>query len=85
MQPCYYDGDYILVMRYGQRRPRQGDDVLLQHRDFGTVLKRIESIKNGRLRLQGLNRLSADAAALGTVNMKDCRGLRRVAMRIARR
>lgn len=85
MQPCYRDGDYLLITRYRRRRPRPGDDVVFEHPDFGTLLKRIDSIESGRLQLRGLNPLSADAAALGTVDIAVCSGLRRVAWQFSRR
>lgn len=85
MQPSYRDGDYLLVARYRRRRPRPGDDVVFVHPDFGTLLKRIDIVESGRLRLRGLNPLSADAAALGTVDIAVCSGLSRVVWQFPRR
>ena len=85
MSPSYRDGDYVLTMRYGRRRPRIGDDVVFAHPDYGRVLKRIDRIDNGNLVFKGLNALSAESAALGCVSIAKCADLARVAIRIPRR
>ena len=78
MRPRYRDGDYLLISRYRCRKPRPGDDVVFSHPDFGPLVKRIASIENGRLRLRGLNALSADQAVLGSLDTADYPDLRRV-------
>ncbi|MEM9208272.1 MAG: S24/S26 family peptidase [Pseudomonadota bacterium] len=85
MSPSYHDGDYVLTVRYGRRRPRIGDDVVFEHPDFGTVLKRIHRIRGGQLSFTGLNGLSAAPEALGTVSASAAADLDRVAFRLSGR
>ncbi len=82
MAPSYRDGDYVLTLRYGRRRPRVGDDVVFVHPDFGRLLKRIERIQDGVMNFTGTNALSADSAALGSVSLAACASVGRVAFRI---
>ncbi len=82
MSPSYHDGDYVLTVRYGRRRPRVGDDVVFEHPDFGTVLKRIQRIQDGNLTFTGLNSLSAAPEALGNIGIAACSDMDRVAVRI---
>jgi hypothetical protein len=81
MAPSYRDGDYVLTMRYGRRRPRVGDDVVFMHPDFGRLLKRVERIQDGFMSFTGTNALSADSAALGAVSLSSCSSVARVALR----
>ena len=81
MLPRYRDGDFVVTARYGRRRPQPGDDVVFMHPDFGMLLKRIERVDDGRLTLRGLNILSADPAALGSVDIGAATELRRVTLR----
>ena len=85
MSPSYHDGDYVLTLRYGRRRPRVGDDVVFEHPDYGTVLKRVDRIRDGNLSFAGLNSLSAAPEALGTVSVNACANLGRVALRLPSR
>ena len=82
MAPDYQDGDYVLTIPYGRRRPRVGDDVVFVHPDFGRLLKRVERIQDGVMSFTGINALSADSAALGTISLSSCASLGRVAVRI---
>lgn len=67
MSPSYRDGDYVLTLRYGRRRPRVGDDVVYSDPDLGLLLKRVDHLDHTGLTVRGLNTLSADSASLGPV------------------
>ena len=81
MWPRYRDGDYLLTLGYGRRRPRPGDDVVFRHPDMGLMLKRISRIKDGRLSFRGLNRLSVEQTAMGTAGVEALPLLHRVMLR----
>lgn len=69
MSPQYQTSDYVLVARPMWRRMRlkAGDDVVVRHNVFGTIIKRIKAIHHDRLQLTGLHELSADSDAMGAV------------------
>ena len=81
MWPRYRDGDYLLTLGYGCRRPQPGDDVVFRHPDMGLILKRISRIKDGRLSFRGLSRLSVEQAVLGHADIEACSLLQRVMFR----
>ncbi len=82
MLPSYRNGDFLLVGRYRFRKPKMGDDIVFHHANLGSLVKRIDAIDAGRIRVKGLNPLSTEPAGLGTLAASDSQSLERVLLRI---
>lgn len=78
MSPRYRDGDYLLVGRYRFRQPRPGDDIVFQHADLGSLVKRVDKVESGCIRVSGLNTLSTEPTALGPIPAASAQSLERV-------
>ena len=85
MRPVYADGDFLLVGGRRHKRPAIGDDIVVEHQDYGPVLKRVTDVELDRLRLRGLNLLSAESAALTIPLNATYKGHRRVLWHVPRR
>ena len=51
MCPNYNAADYVVIVRPLWRRLRAGDDVVARHPVFGTIFKRVDSLRGEQLRL----------------------------------
>ena len=67
MWPRYRSADYVLVARPLWRQLRVGDDIVSNHPDFGTILKRITAIEHDHLLLTGLNSSSTSTENIGRI------------------
>lgn len=82
MLPRYRNGDFLLVGRYRFRKPKPGDDVVFEHADLGQLVKRIEYVEAGRIRVRGLSKLSTESASLGALPLGNGQHLERVLLHI---
>ncbi|MEM7405004.1 MAG: S24/S26 family peptidase [Pseudomonadota bacterium] len=67
MSPTLLDGDYVIGRRPSRRRPvRTGDVVIVDHRQFGRMVKRVCSIDaDGAARVSGDNASSTSSVDIG--------------------
>ncbi len=74
MCPNYNAADYVVIVRPLWRRLRAGDDVVARHPVFGTIFKRVDSLRGEQLRLKGLDVRSTSSAEIGWVACADVLG-----------
>lgn len=73
MQPCFHQGDYILVsLRI--KKLGVGEDIVCMHPHFGLMLKRIINIQSDGFNISGLNSLSTSQEILGKIHKEDVIG-----------
>jgi nickel-type superoxide dismutase maturation protease len=76
MQPSFCCGDFVIAYRRRHSVFKQGDVVVVEHAQFGKIIKRIFTIENGgSLLLVGDNiSASTDTLALGSIQPKQVLG-----------
>ena len=76
MLPNFYCGDFVIAFRLFHSVFKQGDVVVVEHAQFGKIIKRIITIENGgTLLLVGDNlAASTDTLTLGSVQRKQVLG-----------
>jgi len=76
MLPNFYCGDFVIAYRLFHSVFKQGDVVVVEHAQFGKIIKRIITIENGgTLLLVGDNlAASTDTLALGSIQPKQVLG-----------
>ncbi|MCF6275000.1 MAG: hypothetical protein L3J05_04475 [Robiginitomaculum sp.] len=65
MSPALSGGDYVVTIK--PRSVRPGFVYVLNHSDFGQIVKRLESIEDGRYYFAGDNPKSTPGAVIGPV------------------
>jgi nickel-type superoxide dismutase maturation protease len=76
MLPKFYCGDFVLAYRRFHSVFKQGDVVVVEHAQFGKIIKRIITIENGgTLLLVGDNiAVSTDTFTLGSIQPEQVLG-----------
>ena len=73
MSPLLPDGSYVIFRRARKLAP--GDTVLVEHPQFGPIVKNIARINtDGRLALEGISPASTSSAKLGLISPECIRG-----------
>ena len=72
MTPTLMPGDYMIITK--ARSLRQGFVILVEHPKYGSIVKRIKSIEDGQLSLEGDGVDSTSTEAMGIVNLSAVRG-----------
>ena len=84
MNPWAQSGDYLLLGRFYPRHARPGRVVVVEHAEFGTIVKRILDVTaDGSLRLTGDASVSSSVKAIGDVPIERVIG--RVLLRVRSR
>lgn len=65
MEPMLHPDSFALFRP--TRRVRQGDIVLVDHAEFGLIVKQVDRIAGGHFRLTGLSPLSTTTDRMGPV------------------
>ena len=78
MAPTLSPGDYLIVTK--ARTLRSGFVVLVDHPRFGTIVKRVTSVSDQFVGLQGDGPESTSSDALGHVALKQIKGRARLAI-----
>lgn len=66
MRPTLLPGDYIIVTKARSLRP--GFVVLVDHSEFGVIIKRIKSMNEDSLRLEGDGHVTSSTREMGDVS-----------------
>jgi len=72
MRPTLLPGDYIIVTKARSIRP--GFVVLVDHSEFGVIVKRVQSIQNDSLRLKGDGHVTSTTLEMGDVPLSHVIG-----------
>ena len=78
MEPMLTDGSVALFRRplFRACQAERGDIVLVDHPDFGVIVKRVRSVgADGAVALEGTSPASTPASMLGSVNSERLRGV----------
>ena len=67
MEPDLHNGDYIVVLTVFLNRLRLGDRVVINHPQFGRIVKEICDVGVDGYRVRGLNQHSTDSRSLGLI------------------
>ena len=81
MEPDLNDGDYIVVLSLFLNRLRLDDWVVIQHPQFGNIVKQICGVSSEGYKVKGLSKYSTDTESLGVIRQNMIRG--KVLLRIA--
>jgi len=65
MRPTLLPGDYIIVTKARSLRP--GFVVLVDHSEFGVIVKRVKSVNKDSLRLEGDGHVTTTTMEMGDV------------------
>lgn len=76
MLPSFCCGDFVIIYRRAHSTFKQGDVVVVDHAEFGKIIKRILAVRNdGCLLLVGDNLMaSTDTFTLGSIQPKQVLG-----------
>ena len=66
MSPTLAPGDYMIVTKARAFRP--GFVVLVDHPKYGSIVKRVKSVEDGQLNLEGDGAKSTSTEAMGLVS-----------------
>ena len=72
MAPTLMPGDYMIVTKARSLRP--GFVILVDHPKYGLIVKRIKSVEDAQLSLEGDGAESTATEALGLVNLSAVKG-----------
>lgn len=76
LYPAYQDGDFVLISKipilFGRLKP--GDTVVFRHPVYGTLIKQVQSLDGGELRVIGLVEESIDSRVFGPIRVQDVIG-----------
>ena len=72
MAPTLMPGDYMIIIKARTLRP--GFVVLVDHPKYGTIVKRVKSIENDEISLEGDGPDSTSTEAMGSIHVKAVRG-----------
>lgn len=72
MTPALTAGDYMIITKAWTLRP--GFVVLVDHPKYGTIVKRVKSLENDEISLEGDGPDSTTTDAMGLVDIKVVRG-----------
>lgn len=72
MMPTLAPGDYMITTKARSLRP--GFVILVEHPKYGTIVKRIISVEDGQLSLEGDGADSTSTEAMGLINSTDVLG-----------
>lgn len=79
MRPTLTPGDYIIVTKARSLRP--GFVVLVDHSEFGVIIKRVQSINKDSLRLEGDGHVTSSTLEIGNVPLSRVVGRARWAIK----
>ena len=65
MSPDFLPGDFVIVWRHPWQRWQTGDDVVINHREYGITIKRICAIAKDGYSLTGLHPDSVTPREIG--------------------
>ena len=82
MEPDLNDGDYIVVLSLFLNRLRLDDWVVIQHPQFGNIVKQICDVSSNGFRVKGLSQYSTDSESFGLIRQDMIQG--KVLLRIAK-
>lgn len=72
IRPTLAPGDYLIVTK--ARALRAGFVVLVDHPEYGSIVKRVKSVSGDNVRLSGDNLDSTSSEALGDIPMACVKG-----------
>lgn len=72
MRPTLIPGDYIIVTKARSIRP--GFVVLVNHSEFGVIVKRVKSVDKNSLRLEGDGHVTSTTLEMGDVPLSNVIG-----------
>jgi signal peptidase I len=66
MFPYLFDGDYVLgkAIRRGEKL-FPGECIELLHPDYGSIIKTVSSVQNGKIKVTGRSKLSSETDQIG--------------------
>lgn len=79
MAPTLAPGDYMIITKARALRP--GFVVLVEHPKYGTIVKRVKSVEDGVIRLEGDGPESTSTDAMGQVSLYAVKGRARWAIK----
>ena len=65
MSPDFLPGDFVIVLRHPWQRWHSGDDVVINHPQYGITIKRIYGIEENAVHLTGLHPDSVTPREIG--------------------
>lgn len=71
MLPVLTPGDYVVLIKWPIK---VGDIVVVKHRSFGEIIKRVTALENEKITLAGENPKSTSSESIGKVVKKDLLG-----------
>ena len=74
MEPDLNDGDYIVVLSLFLNRLQLDDWVVIQHPQFGNIVKQICGVSSEGYKVKGLSQYSTDTESLGVIRQNMIRG-----------
>ena len=78
MDPDFKEGDFVLLVTlpYVLRHLKIGDNIVFDHKSYGTLIKRIASFdpETAEAYVEGTRPGSLDSRRLGTINREKIRG-----------
>ena len=80
MEPDLHDGDYIVVLLAFLNSLKVDDWVIINHPQYGHIVKQICAIDSNGFRVKGLSTYSTDTLSLGLIKQDMILG--RVLLRI---
>lgn len=67
MSPDFLPDDFILVCRHPWQRWAVGMDIVIDHAQYGVIIKRISDIGHAGVSVYGLHPASTSSTALGFI------------------
>lgn len=77
MAPEFKEGDFVVIneIPYFLNRLSKGDVIIFNHKDYGTLIKKIDSIlPGGDLYIKGTHENSLDSNKLGYIPVSAIKG-----------
>lgn len=74
MSPTFLENAFVCSLKYPFQTLKVGDVVLVNHADYGKMIKRIQAIQQNSLWLVGDNPASISTEKMGAVHKKNVIG-----------
>lgn len=76
MLPDIQPGDYLIIRTF-YKKFRVGDIVVLQHRDYGVIVKKItQLLDNGKFLVKSTNPHGISSSEIGILSIKQIIGIK---------